>query len=359
MNVTFKPSVNFKSDTNLISEAVRRIQEPENQRPVSQVPSDKFEREFKDMLDEGRSIDSILKGKYWEKTYNPSTNTVHAKIPNSHDGNEYTVYPDGKVVVTDGWGKNEVEREANKELADYVDQRKTQYEDSIREDLKNEPEIEPKSNDYTNKTYTQAELKEKAEIFYERLNSRKWRKEYLPDNDIIMVRNKRMKDGLEYMIKNDGSVLETGLRDKAVVIIEPSRQSAKTFAKYKRKLDPDAQTSLWMKSKEIVADIWKFFTVSATMAVATAKGLWQGALTGAAVLAGATIIKGAVKVIKNQKTLSEIITHPLQTSGKTGKLLAILAGGAVLAGNIVAGRLKANQKSAVIEHKVDVPHYNG
>ena len=340
MNVTFNPSVNFKSDTNLISEAVRRIQEPENQRPVSQVPSDKFEREFKDMLDEGRSIDSILKGKYWEKTYNPSTNTVHAKIPNSYDGNEYTVYPDGKVVVTNGWGKNEVEREANKEL-------------------ESKPEIEPKSNDYTNKTYTQAELDEKAAVFTERLKSRKWKKEYLPDNDIIMVRNKHLKDGLEYMIKNDGTVLETGLRDKAVTIIEPNSESAKTFAKYKRKLDPNApKTSLWMKGKEAVADVWKFFSVSATMAVATAKGLWQGALTGAAVLAGATVLKGAVKVIKNEKTLSQIITNPLQTAGKTGKALAIIAGGAVLAANLIAGRLKANQNSAVIEHKIDVPHNN-
>ncbi len=359
MNVTFNPSVNFKSDTNLISEAVRRIQEPENQRPVSQVPSDKFEQEFKDMLDEGRSIDSILKGKYWEKTYNPSTNTVHAKIPNSYDGNEYTVYPDGKVVVTNGWGKNEVEREANKELADFIKQRKIQYENAILKELESKPEIEPKSNDYANKTYTQAELDEKAKIFSERLDSRKWKKEYLPDNDIIIVRNKRMKDGPEYMIKNDGTVLETGLRDKALTIIEPNSESAKTFAKYKRKLDPNApKTSLWMKGKEAVADVWKFFSVSATMAVATAKGLWQGALTGAAVLAGATVLKGAVKVIKNEKTLSQIITNPLQTAGKTGKALAIIAGGAVLAANLIAGRLKANQNSAVIEHKIDVPHNN-
>lgn len=215
---------------------------------------------------------------------------------------------------------------------------------------------EPKTDKF-DKELNDAELNEKANIFAERLKSRKWKKEYLPENDIIVVRQKRAKDGLEYMIKNDGTVLETGLRDKAVTIIEPNRESAKTFAKYKKKLDPNApKTSIWMKGKEAVADVWKFFTVSATMGVATAKGLWQGALTGAAVLATATLAKGAVALIKNEKTVSDIIKNPLKTAGKSGKILAATAGALVLAAHIVAGRLEANQKSAVIEHKVDVPH---
>ena len=92
------------------------------------------------------------------------------------------------------------------------------------------------------------------------------------------------------------------------------------------------------------------------MGVATAKGLWQGALTGAAVLATATLAKGAVAVIKNEKTVSDIIKNPLKTAGKSGKILAAAAGALVLTAHLIAGRLEANQKSAVIEHKVDVPH---
>ena len=231
------------------------------------------------------------------------------------------------------------------------------------EAVKHEPQTapvqtiaEPKTDKF-DKELNDAELNEKANIFAERLKSRKWKKEYLPENDIIMVRNKRIKDGLEYMIKNDGTVMETGLRDKAVTIIEPNRESAKTFAKYKRKLDPNApKTSLWMKCKEATADVWKFFTVAGTMGVATAKGLWQGTLTGAAVLASATIIRGAVKVIKNEKTVSDIVSNPLKTAGTAGKLLALASGALVLTGHLIAGRLEANQKSAVIEHKIDVPH---
>ena len=360
MKVTFNPNVNFKSDSNLIVEAARRMQEEQSEKQkiifpssssLTQEQKDTFERDFNETMEEGKSIDTILKGKHWEKNYDPVTNTVHAKIPNSHDGNEYTVYPDGKVIVTDGWGKKEVEREANEELANYVKQIKSVHENTPQ------AKIEPKENAYTSKEYTQQELDEKANIFAERLKSRKWKKEYLPENDIIMVRNKRIKDGLEYMIKNDGTVMETGLRDKAVTIIEPNRESAKTFAKYKRKLDPNApKTSLWMKCKEATADVWKFFTVAGTMGVATAKGLWQGTLTGAAVLASATIIRGAVKVIKNEKTVSDIVSNPLKTAGTAGKLLALASGALVLTGHLIAGRLEANQKSAVIEHKIDVPH---
>ena len=264
MNVTFNPSVNFKSEGNLIAEAARRMQEqeqpedikvveePKITNPVAEKPADKFEKEL-----------------------------------------------------------------------------------------------------------TDAELNEKAGIFAERLKSRKWKKEYLPENDIIVIRQKHVKDGLEYMLKNDGTVLEMGLRSKPLTVIDPSIESAKTFAKYKKKLDPNApKTSLWMKGKEAVADVWKFFAVAGTMGVATARGLWQGALTGAAVLASATIIRGAVQVVKNEKTMSDIVKNPLKTAGTPGKLLALVAGGLVLTGHLVAGRMQANQKSAVIEHKVDVPHEN-
>ena len=231
------------------------------------------------------------------------------------------------------------------------------------EAVKQEPQTAPiqtvaeSKADKFEKEFNDAELNEKANIFAERLKSRKWKKEYLPENDIIVIRQKRMYDGLEYMIKNDGTVMETGLRVNPVVIVNPSLESAKTFAKYKKKLDPNApKTSIWMKGKEAVADVWKFFTVSATMGVAIAKGLWQGALTGAAVLATATLAKGTVAVIKNEKTVSDIIKNPLKTAGTTGKVLAAAAGALVLAVHIVAGRLEANQKSAVIEHKIDVPH---
>ena len=265
MNVAFNPSVNFKSEGNLIAETVRKIQEEEQQQKI-------VEQTF--VQEKPASVEKAHADKF------------------------------------------------EKELTD-------------------------------------AELDEKAGIFAERLKSSKWKKEYLPENDIIIIRQKHVKDGLEYMLKNDGTVLETGLKDKPVTIIEPSRESAETFAKYKNKLDPNApKTSLWMKGKEATADVWKFFTVAGTMGVAAARGLWQGALIGAGVLAVAAVTRGTVKAVKNEAKILDIFKFPLKTAGKSGKLLALVAGGLVLTGHLIAGKMKANQKSAVIEHKVDVPHEN-
>jgi hypothetical protein len=364
----------------LIAEAARRMQQDNNQKvikrpdipelqttvrfPDSWGPDKRMEEienkmhddlsQMLQTLKEGENVETMLKSKGWEKVYLPESNSVHAKMTGASDGLEYDIYPDGKVVTTSGIaGTQKVERESDEKLASYVAQMKVLHENGVSP--KNDLELE--SGNSVNKTYTQTELDEKANVFAERLKSRNWKKEYLPENDIIVVRQKRVKDGLEYMINNDGTVLETGLRDKAVKIIEPNRESAKTFAKYKKKLDPNApKTSIWMKGKEAVADVWKFFTVSAAMGVATAKGLWQGALTGAAVLATAILAKGAIAVIKNEKTVSDIIKNPLKTAGKSGKILAAAAGALVLTAHLIAGRLEANQKSAVIEHKVDVPH---
>lgn len=276
MNVAFNPSLNFKSEGNLIAEMARKMQEEEQQKTVAEP---------------------VIEQK-------PE---VVKESPASQEPIQAEKAPADKFV---------------KELTD-------------------------------------AELDEKAGIFAQRLKSRKWKKEYLPENDIIIIRQKRVKGGLEYMLKNDGTVLEMGLRDKPVTIIEPSRESAKTFAKYKKKLDPNApKKSLWMRGKEAVADVWKFFTVAGTMGVATARGLWQGALTGAGVLAVAAVARGTVKAVKNEAKIIDIFKTPLKSAGTSGKLLALVAGGLVLTGHLIAGRMQANQKSAVIEHKVDVPHEN-
>lgn len=394
MNVTFNPSVNFKSDTNLIAEAARRMKQEqgEQKRIVSHIPADSYEVRFPDSwetqtehtarikneqdvmknrldslnqaLKDGEKVETMLQSKYWEKEYIPDDfgrGKVFAQMPNTSDGLTYTIYDNGKVVTTSGIaGTQKVIKESDKELAKYVAEMKAEYENAMHKGLDQKFETEqvkPKSNVYTSKEYTQAELDEKADTFAQNLSNRQWKKEYLPENDIIIVRQKRVKDGLEYMIKNDGTVMETGLRDKAIVIIEPNSESAKTFAKYKKKLDPNApKTSLWLKAKEAVAGVWKFFTVAGTMGVATAKGLWQGALASAAVLATAVIVKGATAVIKNEKTISDIAKAPLKTAGGLGKVIAFAVGAIVLAGHLIAGKLEANQKSAVIEHKIDVPH---
>lgn len=278
MNVAFNPSVNFKSDTNLIGEAQRKVLMEKRQ-----AEEESFKRSF--------------------------------------------------------------------QLNDFPAPEAESTEKTVA--------VEKTPADKFEKELTDAELNERAGIFAQKLKNRKWKKEYLPENDLIIVRQKHVNGGIEYMMKNDGTVMETGLKNKALVIIEPNLESAKTFAKYKKKLDPNApKTSFWMKCKEAVANVWKFFAVAGTMGVATARGLWQGTLTGAGVLAIAVLTRGTVKAVKNEAKVLDIMKSPLKSAGTTGKVLALAAGALVLTGHLIAGKLEANQKSSVIEHKIDVPHEN-
>lgn len=369
MKIFLNPQVSFKS-SNLIEDAVNRSRQPKNQTIpegagnglssggkdgyIRQLSKDELKKsvdEFKEALKEGKSVDGIIRGTHWEKVYNSEDDTVHLKIPNSYDGNEYTVYSDGKVVVTNGWGKNEVEMEANERMAKYV---KAMKEGKVDEYLAELEQVELKSNGNS-----LASNKSKAELFKKTLHDRQWKKEYLPESDIIVIRNKRVKDGVEYMIEKDGTVKEFGLRIKPTVIIEPSIEGAKEFGKLKEKLNnknPNEPTSLWYKMKKGVANVWKFFSVTGTMAAATVKGAVEGVVAGAGVFALTSVVRGIYNVaFKNAKVL-EVLKNPLQTAGKTGGSLAIFAFGAALIYEAVAGKLKANQNSAVIEHKMDVEH---
>lgn len=199
--------------------------------------------------------------------------------------------------------------------------------------------------------------KQKAEAFKEILNNRQWKKEYLPESDIIAIKQKKADDGAEYLMEKDGTVKEVGINVKPEVIIEPSIEGAKEFGKLKSKLSGEKEEfkpSLWYKMKNFVANIWKFFVVTGTMASATTKGLAEGVAVGAGVLAGATILRGAYKMIAKDAKFKDVAT--IKTAGKFGTAVALIAGGAVMAGEVIAGRMKANQNSAVIEHKLDVAH---
>lgn len=114
------------------------------------------------------------------------------------------------------------------------------------------------------------------------------------------------------------------------------------------------------KSKNIkdnVASIWKFMSVANQMANSALKGLFYGALTGVALLSGSWIFKALPKAFtKEGPTLWNTIRHPLKNIGKSGKVIAGIGSAAVLGYQLVAGKLAANQKTAVIDHKLKTGH---
>ena len=105
------------------------------------------------------------------------------------------------------------------------------------------------------------------------------------------------------------------------------------------------------------ANVWKFFTVANQMANSALKGLFYGAVTGVAFLSGSWLFKSLPNAFKKEgPTLKNTLIHPLKNIGKSGKILAGVASAAVLAYQLIAGKLEANQKTAVIDHKMYTGH---
>lgn len=109
--------------------------------------------------------------------------------------------------------------------------------------------------------------------------------------------------------------------------------------------------------KDGVADVWKFFSVANQMANSALKGLFYGAVTGAVFLSGSWLFGTLPKAFsKKGPKLLEVIRHPLKNMPKSGKIISGIASGAVLAYQLITGKLQANQKTAVIDHKLKVGH---
>ena len=186
------------------------------------------------------------------------------------------------------------------------------------------------------------------------MKSRKWDKKYLPESDVIWVTQKHVRDGIEYCVEKDGTVKETGSGVESTVIMGANRPMSEEFSKIKAK-KTTPKKSFGYRVKDAIADTWKFFSASTTMVVATAKGAFYGLLTGAGVIAGAMILR-APAALKEGKTLMQILKTPLKSAGRAGKVFAAAAGVVVLTSYAIAGKLRANQDTAVIEHKMNVDH---
>ena len=348
MKVALNPNVSFRA--NLIDEAKNGsnqsgtiqvpIGAPLNNRPVSQEEMDKNLAEFNQALKDGQKVETVITSKHWDKVYMPGENAVHAKMPGAYDGLEYTIYSNGKVVTETGWGQPKVERESDEKLAKYVEQMKNgtiteaatfSKEANSLKDIQNENKL--------------VEIKET-------LKSRKWKKTYLPESDVIWVEQKRVKDGVAYCIEKDGTVKETYPSEgKSEVIIESNKDMSKIFNDIKAD-ETKPKKSFGYKVRDAIGDTWKFFSATGTMTMATAKGIVYGAGAGIGVVMGAALLK----LIEHPKNYKEIFTNPLKAAGKTGKILAGTAAALLLVSNIVAGKLQANENTAVIEHKMNTDH---
>ena len=109
--------------------------------------------------------------------------------------------------------------------------------------------------------------------------------------------------------------------------------------------------------KERVGDMWKVFATADELGKGYIKGvLWAG-VAGLATAGTAWIFKALPKVFtKGGPTLKSVIKHPLKHIGRAGKIMTSLVTASVFTYNAVRAHLQKNQRTAVIDHKLNIGH---
>ncbi len=187
----------------------------------------------------------------------------------------------------------------------------------------------------------------KVNDFKSRLKDKNWEKKFNPEFQTVRVKQKKVADGLEYSISADGTVTETGLRVQPSVILVEDKDALEL---YNKKANPKTL-------KDRVADVWKFISHTGKMVGATVKGLVYGAGAGIALLGGSWLFNSLPKAFdKEGPSLWKTISQPLKHISKSGKIIAGIGSALVLAYNLIAGKLGANQRTAVIDHKMHSGH---
>ncbi|MBR1424668.1 hypothetical protein IJ579_03805 [bacterium] len=109
--------------------------------------------------------------------------------------------------------------------------------------------------------------------------------------------------------------------------------------------------------KEHIADFWKFFSVMGTMTGAVVKGAVYGLMSAIAVMGVFWPFKALPKAFaKEGPTLGNVISKPFKYIGTAGKALSVAAALAVFGYHVIAGKLNANQNTAIIDHKLNIGH---
>ena len=270
----------------------------------------------------------------WSKSYDFTTNTLRVKFPNCKDGIEYDVTQDGKVIESNGWTSPVVIVDKHEGLAKYV------------KDMK----------DYQLKASG-------VEITYS--NNKK---------DVAFGSGSSVWDGFTipsspaYTASGSNRSVETNMPDVSEtsnnsqkINAEPSKVETENVVvsenqevqQNSQQVNPKQKTTL----KEKFANVWKFFTNLGQMTKATLYGIGYGAATAATLLAGSWFFNTLPKAFsKEGPKFSQVFRHPISNISKSGKVIAGIGAAMVFAYHLVVGRLNANQKTAVIDHKLHVGH---
>lgn len=105
-----------------------------------------------------------------------------------------------------------------------------------------------------------------------------------------------------------------------------------------------------------VADVAKFFVSTSEMTKATVKGGIYGFLAGTTVAGYKFVTKVLPDTFKEGNSILNAFKHPAKSIGRKGNLAAVGVAVGVFLGNILMGKLRANQRTANVDHQLYTGH---
>lgn len=108
--------------------------------------------------------------------------------------------------------------------------------------------------------------------------------------------------------------------------------------------------------RNFIANVAKFFATTTEMVKGTVKGTAYGLASGAAILGGSWLFSALPRGFRKGGSIKDICKNPLKNIGTKSKVIAGVATLAVGSYHIIAAKLRANQKTANVDHQLKTGH---
>ncbi len=134
--------------------------------------------------------------------------------------------------------------------------------------------------------------------------------------------------------------------------------SLKPSLSFKANLKPNSADDIQKDTpvRDGVADVAKFFVSTSEMTRATVKGAISGFLAGTLVAGYKFVTKVLPNTFKEGNSILNAFKNPAKSIGTKGNLTAVGVAVGVFLGNIVLGKLRANQRTANVDHQLYTGH---
>ncbi len=108
--------------------------------------------------------------------------------------------------------------------------------------------------------------------------------------------------------------------------------------------------------KEDIGKVAKFFTTLSEMSKATVKAISYGAATTGVFLAGGWMFGALPRGFRKGNSLKRVFTHPIKSISTKAKVLTTVAAVGAAGYQIIKGKLKTNQRTANVDHQLNIGH---